>query len=93
MKKLGPGYNEVGWCQQVQCVGATGRWGASGCGAPLEVTKDDLYLVHEHDIGGPRDDVRFTCTCGVESNMTVDKKFFADLPQKKDWAKRPVSSG
>ncbi len=83
MKKLGPGCNEDGWTATVRCEGGAGRWADKiGCGAPLEVVKADLYTVHEHDMGGPRDEVRFTCPCGIESNMP-DGQFFTGLPKKK----------
>ena len=92
MKKLGPGCNEPGWKGEVRCVGGDGtEWGGKvGCGAPLEVTKDDLYLVHKHDIGGARDEVKFTCPCGVENDMP-DGLFFTDLPKKKDWVEKKAA--
>lgn len=86
MKKLGPGCNETGWTTNVKCEGddkdTLGR--EVGCGAPLEIEKNDLYSVHQHDITGPRDEVRFTCPCGIESVMR-DGDYFTNLPTKAQW--------
>ncbi|HEU0050484.1 MAG TPA: hypothetical protein VFQ60_00305 [Patescibacteria group bacterium] len=89
MRKLGPGCNEEGWKTVVSCAGERDEMGgAVGCGAPLEIEKADLYLVHQHDISGSRDEVKFTCpSCGVENKMP-DGEFFRDLPMKEDWLKK-----
>lgn len=88
MKKISPGCNEEGWSAFIVCRGqerfVKGGKALTGCGATIQVTKNDLYLVHEHDMAGPRDEVRFTCPCGVENNVP-DGSLFKDLPFKKDW--------
>ncbi|MFA6428913.1 MAG: hypothetical protein WCV84_00240 [Patescibacteria group bacterium] len=91
MKKLGPGCNEEGWKCEAKCVGSTRNGGVVGCGAPLEITRADLYFVLEHDISGAKCKVRFLCPCGVESDM-LDARLFKDLPKKIDWiAKQKIA--
>ncbi len=91
MKKLGPGCNEDGWKIEVIC---TGGGGGRGCGAPLEITKDDLYIPNTNPfphLEEPRS-VRFTCPCGAE-NKASNSECFTDLPEKKAWLeKRKPSS-
>lgn len=90
MKKIVPGYNEPGWTGQVQCTKQKAHFAAQddgkGCGALLEVTKADLYVVPVHDIRGERSEVRFTCFCGAENLMPFGE-LFTELPYKQDWHK------
>lgn len=92
MKKLGPGCNEPGWTMTIKCTGGddSGWGGKVGCGSPLEIEKSDLYSVHKHDIAGPRNEVRFTCVCGIES-LIPDGQYFTDLPNKKEWLAKRVT--
>ena len=88
MRKIAPGYNEAGWTGQVQCtksrasiaVGLDGK----GCGAMIEVTKADLYIVTAQDIMGSRKEVRFICFCGAENIMPLGE-LFTNLPNHKEW--------
>lgn len=78
------GYNEPGWTGKVQCTGNHDeRDNKAGCGAILEVTKEDMYTRTIHDIKGPRSEVRFTCFCGAE-NLVPFGELFTELPNKQD---------
>ena len=85
MKKLGPGCNEALWKLELTCLGNPNSNSIveRGCGAPLEITRDDLYTV---DIYGPPHvvSVRFTCVCGVE-NTPPHPELFNGLPPKQAW--------
>ena len=88
MKKLGPGCNEPDWTMTVQCVGGDGSgWGNMiGCGAPLLIDRNDLYVVSLHDDGGGRKEVRFTCLCGVENKVPQpESKILTNLPTEEVW--------
>jgi hypothetical protein len=85
MRKLSPGCNEFGWTGQVQCTENL-RTREVGCGALLEITKDDLYTVAVSDIKGSRIEVRFRCLCLAE-NLMPSGKLFKELPKREEWLK------
>ena len=91
MRKITPGYNELGWTGQVRCTEHRypdfSACKEMGCGALLEVTKDDLYTVTVFNQRSlPREEARFTCPCGAENALSCGE-FFNGLPNKEDWIK------
>ena len=87
MDVIRPGRDDPKWSKEFECRGKDGMGRSVGCGALLRVTKRDLFTENVHDIGGPRDEVRFKCRC-CGTTVTINEPF-VELPTKENWRPPP----
>jgi len=73
-----PGRNDPAWKREFECP---------GCGAVMEVTRDDIFTEFEHDIGGQRHEVKFVCDCQNEVVIGNNAKLGFRGLRHREWSK------
>lgn len=81
VQKLGLGYNEQGWSMEMVCEGADG---ILGCGAPIRITKDDVYKMTGAVAGKmigvtPKNIAAVRCPCRAQT-LVPRGYLFTNLP-------------
>ena len=90
-KVLKKGRDPKVWTRKFACTGRGGS--GKGCGALLQVGKEDLFVVREQtwysyeEEYGTKSAVRFRCPeCGVETAVMSEVPFrFSELPKRSAW--------
>ena len=82
-----------GWSKEFECTGKGN--GGGGCGSILEVSKSDLYLTRQTDLGGCFEQwITFKCcVCGAETDIAdypntkgaISERASKGLPSQKEW--------
>lgn len=95
MKKIKLGFNEPGRTFEIMCIGGSDgvNYGKVGCGATLEVVKDDLFTVPSPGGMAPRRKlVKCRCIgCGFEADVP-NGQLFTNLPTKEEWEAKQTAA-